>query len=341
MYTLSELSKYLGINFSGDANAQVSGLSSLSSPQPNSIVFLEKAINFSDLKEKKCILLCDPDLLLCNDVSALLSKTPRLDFIKLFPLFYPVVKEAPGIHATAVVSVDAVVDPSATIGPYAVIGDGAEIGAHTVIDSHVSLGRYVKIGKSCKIHSHSVLYDHVTLGNETIIHAGAVLGADGFGYVPDLSGKLVKTPHIGSVLIGNDVEIGANATIDRAAMDETIINDGVKIDNLVMIAHNVTIGKHTVIAGCAGIAGSTHVGAYSMIGGAVSIADHVTLCDKIQIAGASSVHKSIETPGAYGSAIPVLPIAIWRKNVIRYSKLDILYKRVKKVETLLESSDEH
>jgi UDP-3-O-[3-hydroxymyristoyl] glucosamine N-acyltransferase len=219
----------------------------------------------------------------------------------------------PAIHPSAVVHPDAVVDPSARIGPLCVVERGARIGAGTVLKSRVTVGENCVIGARC------------------IVHPGVVIGADGFGFAPH-AGEWIKIEQLGAVRIGDDVEIGANTCIDRGALADTVIEDGVKLDNLIQVGHNVHIGKHTVIAGCVGISGSAKIGAHCMIGGGVGIAGHLTIADNVVVAGFSLVSGSIHKAGHYAGAFPIDDNASWLKNAAALRQLHQLRERVKALE---------
>ncbi len=221
---------------------------------------------------------------------------------------------APGIHPSAVVDPQAVVDPTAAIGPLCVVERGARIGAGTVLKARVSVGEGCVIGERC------------------ILHPGAVIGADGFGFAPERTGAWEKIEQLGAVRIGNDVEIGANTCVDRGALQDTVIEDGVKLDNLIQVGHNVHIGRHTAIAGCAGIAGSANIGAYCTIGGAAMILGHLTLADRVNISAGSFVARSILTPGLYTGIFPIDDNAAWEKNAATLKQLHKLRERVKALE---------
>jgi len=241
----------------------------------------------------------------------------------------------PSIHPSAIIDPTAQIDPSACIGPHAVIGARCLIGAMSQVGAGCILGDDVEIGASSVLYSHVSIYYGVKVGDRAIIHSGVVLGADGFGFAPDPSltkGAWGKIPQLGVVLIGNDVEIGANSTIDRGALDNTIVADGVKIDNHVMIGHNCQIGAHTAIAACVGIAGSTIVGARCTIGGMAGISGHLVICDDVHISGGTGVISSIDTPGRYSGVYPFAEHKEWQRNAAVISHLSSLRKRLKALE---------
>lgn len=241
----------------------------------------------------------------------------------------------PSIHPTAIIDQTAHVDRSARIGPHVVIGARCSIGAMSQIGAGCILGDDVEIGASSVLYPHVSIYFGVKVGDRAIIHSGVVLGADGFGFAPDPSltkGAWGKIPQLGVVLIGNDVEIGANSTIDRGALDNTIVADGVKIDNHVMIGHNCQIGAHTAIAACVGIAGSTIVGARCTIGGMAGISGHLIIGDDVHISGGTGVIASIDTPGRYTGVYPFAEHKEWQRNAAVISQLSSLRKRLKALE---------
>ena len=241
----------------------------------------------------------------------------------------------PGIHPTACVDPTAVVSPSAWVGPHAVIGARSVVGSMARICAGTVIGIDVSIGDSSVLHPKVCVYDSVSIGARAIVHSGAVLGADGFGFAPDPTlgkGAWGKIPQLGKLVIGDDVEIGANTTIDRGALENTIIENGVKLDNQIMIAHNCVIGEHTAIAACVGIAGSTKVGKRCTIGGASMLSGHLTLGDDVHISGGTAVTANITKPGRYTGVFPFAEHAEWQKNAAVIGQLSQLRKRLRTVE---------
>ena len=238
-----------------------------------------------------------------------------------------------GVHPSAVVAEDAVLQDGVQIGPHCVVESGARIGSNTVIGPGCVVGRGVQIGADSVLHARVTLYDGVQIGQRAIIHSGAVLGADGFGFAPDpAKGGWGKIPQLGGVQIGNDVEIGANTTIDRGALEDTVIANGVKLDNQIMIAHNVRVGEHTAIAACVGIAGSTTIGARCTIGGASMLSGHLSLGDDVHISGGTAVTSSITKPGRYTGVYPYAEHGQWQKNAAVIQQLSQLRRRVRDLE---------
>ena len=262
---------------------------------------------------------------------ALITENPRLAFVKATQLLNPEKRKEKGVSETAVIADDVIVPESACIGhhvviePGVVLGNNVQIGAGSVISNDVTIGEYTVIHPNVSIGHNS------QIGKNCILFSGIVIAADGFGYERD-GDSYLKIPQIGNVRIGNDVEIGANSTVDRGALNDTIINDGVKIDNLVQVGHNVQIGRHTVISAQSGIGGSAKIGEYCLIGGGVSVRDNIEISDNVMITGRSVVLSSLKEAGSYSSGVLIDNTNNWRKNALRYKHLNELDKRVKQLE---------
>jgi UDP-3-O-[3-hydroxymyristoyl] glucosamine N-acyltransferase len=213
------------------------------------------------------------------------------------------------------------VDPSAQVDAFAVIGPGATVGTGAHVGEHCVVGNNVTIGAGTRLHPRVTIYAECLVGERCVVHSGAVIGADGFGMARD-AGRWVKIPQVGRVRVGDDVEIGANTTIDRGALDDTVIGEGVKLDNQIQVGHNCVIGSHTVIAGCTGISGSVTIGRDCLIGGGVGIVGHLSICDGVTISGFTFVTKSITKPGTYSSGMPILPHAEWLRMAVQVRRLD-------------------
>jgi UDP-3-O-[3-hydroxymyristoyl] glucosamine N-acyltransferase len=237
----------------------------------------------------------------------------------------------PGIHKTAVIGNDCIIDSSAYVGANCVLGNNVKLGKNVRIDPGCLISDDVTIGSDTHLFSGVTLYHKVTIGERCRLHSGVVIGSDGFGNAND-KGRWCKIYQLGSTIIGNDVEIGANTAIDRGAIGNTVIEDGVKLDNLIQIGHNVRIGAHTAIAGCTGIAGSTEIGKHCMIGGAVGIAGHLKITDGVILAGKSAVGQSITKPGLYASGFPVISARDWWRVVLRVTHIEDLVKRIRELE---------
>ena len=315
-YSLSELSQLISLPFEGDPNTVITGVGTLSGATEGLLTFLDNPRYRKQLPETKAsAVVLSFENKKFSSVPVLISKNPYLDFAKILQLFDERPLPAAGIHSTAVIGQHCKIHPSARIGAYCVVGDHCEIGAESCLWPRVTL------------------YDSTILGEHVIIHSGAVLGSDGFGNARD-GMKWVKVPQLGRVVIKSNVEIGANTTIDRGALDDTVIDEGVRIDNQVQIAHNVKIGAHSAIAGCVGIAGSTTIGKYCLVGGGTGINGHVDICDGVMLTGMTGVTKSITEPGIYSSVISAQKNLAWRKMSVRLRHLDELFERVERLEKL-------
>jgi len=319
--TLRELAQCAGAELRGDPDIEIRGVATLDQAQPGDLAFLynRRYRKFLKVTAASAVVLSAADADDCP-VAALVMDNPYLGYARAATLLAPAFPSSRGVHPTAVVEPHARVDASAAIGPMAVIAAGAEIGAHVCIGSGCSIGRNSRIGDYTRVLGNVTVYESVTIGRRCTVHAGAVIGADGFGYARD-GASWVKIPQVGGVHIGDDVEVGANTTIDRGALKDTVIEDGVKIDNLVQIGHNVRIGAHTAIAGCTGIAGSVTIGRRCLIGGAVGIAGHIEICDDVTITAKSGVHRSIATPGVYSSGWPVQDNRTWHRYIAALNRL--------------------
>ncbi|HXI78688.1 MAG TPA: UDP-3-O-(3-hydroxymyristoyl)glucosamine N-acyltransferase, partial [Steroidobacteraceae bacterium] len=242
-------------------------------------------------------------------------------YARIADLLHPQAPAAAGIHASAVVAAGTRIPASATVGPLVVIEDDVEVGERVFVGPGCVVQRGARIGADSHLMTRVNLYPGVRIGQRCILHAGVVVGADGFGFAPN-SGTWVKVPQVGSVLIGDDVEIGANTTIDRGAIDDTVVEDGVKLDNQIQVGHNVSIGAHSAIAGCVGISGSTSIGRRCMIGGGVGIAGHLSIGDDVVVTGVSLVTTSLKAGGSYSSGMPAVETRKWRRMVAQLRRLD-------------------
>jgi UDP-3-O-[3-hydroxymyristoyl] glucosamine N-acyltransferase len=252
-------------------------------------------------------------------------------FARITHLFNTAPPAVPGIHPAAVVAPEANLGADISIGPNAVIEPGAVIGEGAVIGANTYIGHDSRVGPRSRLMPGATLYYDVQLGADCLVHSQAVLGADGFGFAPGAEGW-EKICQLGGVRIGDRVEIGAGTTIDRGALEHTVIDDGVIIDDQVHIAHNCRIGKNTAIAGCTGLAGSTIIGANCTLAGAIGVAGHLEICDGVHITGMSIVTKSITEPGSYSSGTPMMPTRDWRRSAVRFSQLDAIYQRLAALE---------
>ncbi|HUN25230.1 MAG TPA: UDP-3-O-(3-hydroxymyristoyl)glucosamine N-acyltransferase [Steroidobacteraceae bacterium] len=264
-------------------------------------------------------------------VAVLIAENPRATYARMAALLHPAERPAAGVHPTAAIAADARIAPSAHVGAFASIAARVTVAAGAVVGPHCSIEREAEVAEDAWLVARVSVGRAVRIGARALVHPGAVIGSDGFGFAPD-AGGWVKIPQLGSVRIGADVEIGANTTIDRGAIGDTLIEEGVKLDNLIQIGHNVRIGAHTVIAGCTGISGSTTIGERCMIGGAVSVSGWLSICDDVTIGGATIVTHSISRPGVYSGAVPFEDARTWRKLVAHFKRLTALNDRVAALE---------
>ncbi|MEX3526128.1 MAG: UDP-3-O-(3-hydroxymyristoyl)glucosamine N-acyltransferase [Burkholderia sp.] len=344
--TLDELAKRFGGDIAGDPQCQVGGLAPLDQAGPNQLAFLANPKYLSQVETARAgaVLIAPRDLeklgAAAEGRNFILTPNPYAYFARVAQMFIDLAApKRPSVHPSANVDPSAQVAASAVIGPNVIIEAGAVIGEGVRLDANVFVGAGTKIGEGSRLYPNVVVYHGCDIGVRAIVHSGAVIGSDGFGFAPDFvgegearTGTWVKIPQVGGVKIGPDVEIGANTTIDRGAMADTVIEECVKIDNLVQIAHNCRIGAYTVIAGCAGIAGSSHIGRHCMIGGAVGIAGHVTLGDDVIVTAQSGVSKSLPKAGMYTSAFPAVEHGDWNRSAALVRNLDKLRDRIRSLE---------
>jgi UDP-3-O-[3-hydroxymyristoyl] glucosamine N-acyltransferase len=330
--TLGELAARFGCKLHGDGNVVIARVGTLSGARSDAVTFLANPAYVRQLGGTRAaaVILEERHRAACP-VSVLVHEQPYLIYARVAALLHPPPAVVPGVHASAVVAASARVAPTAQVDPQAVIGAGTSVGEGAVIGAGVVLGANVRIGAGTRIGPRVAVLDGVTVGARCIVHSGAVLGADGFGFAPT-DGAWQKIPQVGSVVVGDDVEIGANTTIDRGAIEDTIVEDGVKIDNQVQIAHNVRVGAHTAIAAFAGIAGSTKIGRRCMIAGGVIVLNALEICDDVMFTFGSVVTKSVSAPGKYSGQLPAEPSARWQKNVARFRQLDSLAERLSATE---------
>ncbi len=335
VFTLGQLAERLGATLRGAADKPISGLATLQDAQAGQLSFLANPQYRKYLADTQAAaLLLSPADAESYAGDALLVANPYLAFAQVSHLFDPRPTTVAGIHPTAVIAADAQVDASASIGPYVVIESGVQIGARVSIGAHCFIGARSTIAADGRLAPRVTLYHDVRIGQRVAIHSGVVLGADGFGFAKE-AGAWQRIAQIGGVLIGDDVDIGANTTIDRGALADTIIGDGVKLDNLIMIAHNVQVGDHTAMAGGAGISGSSKIGKHCMIAGRAGLVGHIDVCDNVFVTGMTMITRSISEPGSYSSGTAMQPSAEWRKSATRFRQLDDMARRLQKLEKRL------
>jgi UDP-3-O-[3-hydroxymyristoyl] glucosamine N-acyltransferase len=338
-WTLAQIAEHIHAEVLGDAQHQVSAVATLQNASVNTISFLAntKYKKFLQTTKAGAVLVDKTATELSLTVNLIVVDDPYVAYAKVAALLNPRKKGAPGIHPTAWIEPsaeladDVSIGAQVTVGANTILKSGVEIGAGSVIEDNVTISEGTCIRPNVTICSGTII------GQRVIIHPGVVIGADGFGIAND-QGKWIKVPQLGVVVIGNDVEIGANTTIDRGAIDDTMIADGVKLDNQIQIGHNTIIGEHTVIAGCVGISGSTQIGKHCAIGGGTGIAGHIRIADGVQMTGMSMVTKSITESGSYSSGIPVEPTRQWHKSIVRYRNMDKLFERVNQLEKQKDES---
>ncbi len=333
---LAELCTLLEGKLHGGAGQSVQSIAPLDRAGPGDLSFLANPRYAANLAATRAtaVLLQAAQVAQCP-VACIEVDNPYLAYARASALFDDRPVPNRQVHTTATVADSAKLGENVTIGPHCVVEEGAVIGADTVLGPNSVVGAGTVIGLRCRLAAGVVLYHGITLGDEVEVHSGSVIGADGFGFAPAPSGWQ-KIYQLGSVRIGNRVSIGANSTIDRGAISDTVIADGVIIDNLVQIAHNVVIGENTALAGCVGIAGSATIGANCTIGGGVGIAGHLTVCDNVHLTGMTLVSKSITEAGTYSSGTALSTTARWRKNAVRFLQLDALHRRVSRLEKRLD-----
>lgn len=327
-FTLGAIVQALGGQLTGEANTAIEKLAPLQSAKSTDLSFLShpKYVAHMQASLAGCVIVAPSMAALAQKRGAcIVTDDPYLYFARLTQWWQSQTqpKMPAGVHPSAIVDGTAYVHPTASVGPLCVVESGAVIGALTILKSRVTVGERCSVGERC------------------ILHSGVVVGADGFGFAPDTAngGAWEKIAQLGAVCIGNDVEIGANTCIDRGALDDTVIEDGVKLDNLIQIGHNVKIGKHTAMAGCAGVAGSATIGAHCTVGGGAIVLGHLTIVDHVHISAATTVTRSILQAGNYTGMFPIDDNASWEKNAASLKQLHRLRERVKALEKQIDNKD--
>jgi len=335
-YSLKEIAARFGGLLLDNIETTVNQIATLENAQVGHLTFLASA------KYRPLLTTTRASAIIIGTTDAEATSLPRIVcdnpyvyFAKVSAFLNPPALVVPGIHPSAVIEIGAHIDPTAEIGPNVVIGTDTRIGAGCAIMEGCSIGAGVTIGMDARLYPRVVVYHNCVLGNRLIAHSGVVIGADGFGIAMN-EDRWLKIPQIGRVVIGDDVEIGANTTIDRGALDDTVIEKGVKLDNLIQIAHNVRIGAHTAIAGCVGIAGSAIIGRHCRIGGGTGILGHTQISDHVEISSYTMIGKSIREPGTYTGIFPFSTHDVWRKNAAQLRHLDELANKVKMLQQEIE-----
>jgi len=333
--TLAELARRTGAALEGDGSVSVSRVGTLERAGPGDIAFLANPRYRAQLATTRAsAVIVSPADAAHTALPRLVSPNPYATFAAVARLLAPDPPATPGVDPTARVDATAQVAKSASIGPYVVVEAGVRIGERASIGPFCVVGAGSTIGDDVELRPRVTLYPRTLIGARTLVHSGAVLGADGFG-MAEADGRWVKVPQSGRVVVGQDCEIGANTTIDRGAIDDTVLEDDVKLDNQIQIGHNCVIGAHTAIAGCVGIAGSTRVGPNCRIGGAAGISGHLTIAGGTTISGGTTVFANIDRPGTYTGLFPAMPYRDWQKAAAQIRQLAHLRRRVVALEKAL------
>jgi UDP-3-O-[3-hydroxymyristoyl] glucosamine N-acyltransferase len=330
--SLGELAVRFGCELRGDPDTQVDSIASLSNAHAGAVTFLANPKLRPELAETKATaVILDSKSAADCPVAALIAANPHATFARIATVLYPRAVAPAGVHPSAVVAPDAKVDPSAHVGPFVVIGPKVTIGARAIIGPHSIIEEGVVVGEDARLVARVTLCHHVQVGARAVLQPGAVIGADGFGFAND-SGRWLPVPQVGTVILGPDVEVGCNTTIDRGAIGDTILEEGVKLDNQIQIGHNCYIGAHTAMAACVGLSGSVTVGKRCMIGGMAGIVGHLSICDDVAVTGLTMVSHSITRPGVYSGGIPAEDARTWRRIVGRLKRIDSMANRLTALE---------
>jgi UDP-3-O-[3-hydroxymyristoyl] glucosamine N-acyltransferase len=341
---LQEIAQAIDAELCGDPEIVISGVGTLQCAVDGQLSFLSNPLYRRHLKTTNAsAVVLGPDAAEECPVAALVTDNPYLGYARAATLLFPQPPHEPGIHSSAVVSESARVDPTAHVGACSVIGEGVCIGPNVYIGPGSILEAGCQVGRNSRLVARVTLCRDTRIGARCLIHPGAVLGADGFGLAND-EGRWEKVPQLGCVRVGDDVEIGANTTIDRGALEDTVLHDGVKLDNQIQIAHNVVIGEHTAMAGCSAVAGSTKIGRHCTVGGLTGVVGHLTIGDNVHFSAATLVTRSFEAPGYYSGGLPAMENGEWRRTIARVRRLDEMSRELKalkkRVQTLEGDTDD-
>jgi len=338
--SLGLLAVRYGCELRGDPDKVVERVATLAGADSRALTFLANSSYRSQLASTRAgaVILAPGDEANCP-VAALITRDPYVVYARVALELHPASPPEPGVHPSAVLGSGATVPASCEIGPGVVIGKNVVLGERVVLGPHSVIGDRATIGDNSRLMPGVTIYPDVKIGMRCVLHTGVVLGSDGFGFAREREGTYVKVPQTGSVVIGDDVEIGANTTVDRGAIDNTVIGNGVKLDNQIQVGHNVHIGDHTVIAAQTGIAGSATIGARCIVGGKAGFAGHIVVADDVVIAGGTSVTGSIRFAGVYaGGGTPADQLKRWRRNMARFGQLDELARRLRDLEKRITRS---
>jgi UDP-3-O-[3-hydroxymyristoyl] glucosamine N-acyltransferase len=331
-YSVAELAERFGLEVRGDGARMVSGVGTLGGASASELSFLSNGKYTAQLLSTRAgvVVLREENLADCP-ATALVAKDPYVAYARIAALFERLPAAPAGVHPSAVVAPSARISPGASIGPCCVIEADAVVEDGAVLGPHCVIGEGCVVGAQSRLVARVTLVTRVTLGRRVLVHPGAVIGSDGFGLAFDTD-HWIKLPQLGGVRIGDDCEIGANTTIDRGALEDTVLEEDVRLDNQIQIAHNVHVGAHTAMAGCAAVAGSAKIGRYCMIGGNAGVLGHLELADRVTITAKSLVTHSIREPGEYSSGVPLQENRLWRRNAARFKHLDEYARRLAALE---------
>lgn len=341
-YTLADIVGRFGGELLGDGSIRIQQVAGLERAGTDEIGFVAQQKYLSQLEKSQAGAVILPrEAAAATTRPRILTDNPYLYFARVCRLLNPLPQVVAGVHPSAVVAKSAQLAADISIAAGVVIGENVVIGTRTRVGANSVIGDHAQIGDDCLLHAQVTIYPDCVVGNRVILHANCVIGADGFGFAPD-GARWEKIPQIGRALIGDDVEIGAGTTVDRGTLGDTVIEEGVKLDNQIQIAHNVFIGAHTAIAACTGIAGSAKIGRHCTIGGAAMIAGHIEIADGARISTNTLITKSLKTPGTYTSALPFTEHEVWLRNAVHLRKLDQSFSHIKTLEAriaALEKAD--
>ena len=338
-YTLGELADLLHAKLLGESELEITGLATLGSAGPGDLSFLSNPAYIDQLASCKAgAVIVEEKYADCCPRNVLVTSAPYVSFAHATALFDPTATSAASIHPSAIIHADASLGAAVAVGAYAVIDANVSIADAVRIGSGCYIGEGSSLGQACVLHSGVKIYHGVHMGSGVIVHSGTIIGADGCGFAFD-GAKSVKFHQLGGVVIGDDVEVGAGSTIDRGALDDTVIERGVKLDNMVHIGHNCRIGEHTVICGCSALGGSTIVGKYCVLGAGVGVVGHLTIADRVQVSARTLISRTISEPGMYSSGTGQMKTAEWKRSIVRFKQLDSMAKRLKALEKSSGSSE--
>jgi len=337
--TLGELARRLDCPIEGDAAIEIRRVAKIEDAGPGDLTFLANPKYASKLATTKASAIIMNGEAIPAPCAVIRSTSPYLTFARAAQVLAPSTTPPPGIHQLASVAADATVDPSATVGAFACVGSGASVGARTIVHPHVVIGDGTSIGADCILHAHVSIRERCTIGNRVIVQNGAVVGSDGYGFAQRADGSHEKIPQTAPVIVEDDVEIGANTTIDRPAVGETRIKAGTKIDNLVQIGHGVVLGRHVLLAAQVGIAGSTVIGDHVVFGGQVGVGGHLTIGDRAKAVGQSGITNDVDA-GAFVSGYPAIDNSEWRRSSAVFRRLPEMRKQLRDLEERLKKLEE-